>query len=87
VPQKDDEIWQYVDAKKDTFIGLSDRVWGMPELCFAEERSVAEHIRALEAEGFGVKREVAGMPTAVIGKRVVGVRWSRSWASTTRSPA
>ncbi len=68
MPHVEDEIWQYVDAKKETFIGLSDRVWGTPELCFAEERSVAEHVRALEAEGFGVRRSVAGMPTAVIGE-------------------
>jgi aminobenzoyl-glutamate utilization protein B len=62
------EIWPYVDAKKQPFVALSDRVWGMPELCFAEERSVAEHVRALEAEGFRVTRDVAGMPTAVIGE-------------------
>ncbi|MBO0708798.1 MAG: M20/M25/M40 family metallo-hydrolase, partial [Candidatus Dormibacteraeota bacterium] len=68
MPQAEDEIWQYVDAKKDTFIALSDRVWGMPELCFAEERSAAEHVQALEAQGFRVKRDVAGMPTAMIGE-------------------
>ncbi len=68
MPQADDEIWQYVDAKKDAFIRLSDRVWGMPELCFAEEQSAAEHQRALEAEGFRVTRNVAGMPTAMIGE-------------------
>ena len=63
-----EEIWDYVEAKKEPFIALSDRVWGTPELCFAEERSAAEHGRALEAEGFRVQRNVAGMPTAMIGE-------------------
>ncbi|MFZ0215058.1 MAG: M20 family metallopeptidase [Candidatus Dormiibacterota bacterium] len=66
--QGDDEIWEYVDAKKGPFIALSDRVWGTPELCYTEEQSVAEHTRVLEAEGFRVTRNVAGIPTAVIGE-------------------
>ncbi|MFZ0215057.1 MAG: M20 family metallopeptidase [Candidatus Dormiibacterota bacterium] len=68
MPSKDDEIWAYVDAKRDEFVALSDRVWGMPELNFAEERSGAEHARALEREGFRVTRNVGGLPTAVIGE-------------------
>ncbi|MGH7918529.1 MAG: M20 family metallopeptidase [Candidatus Dormibacteraceae bacterium] len=65
---RDDEIWDYVDAKKDVLIALSDRVWGTPELCYTEERSVAEHVRALEAEGFRITRNAGGIPTAVIGE-------------------
>ena len=30
-----EDIWHLVDAKKDDFIALSDRVWGMPELLSA----------------------------------------------------
>ena len=43
--QNTEEIWRLVDAKKDEFIALSDRVWGMPELCYAEDRSCAEQDR------------------------------------------
>src|ERR1700736_6650199 len=66
--QNSEEIWRLVDAKKEGFIALSDRVWGMPELCYTETRSCAEHVAALEAEGFRVTRNVAGIPTAVIGE-------------------
>src|ERR1700751_6189853 len=63
-----EEIWRLVDARKDAFEGLSDRIWGMPELQYAEKRSVAEHIKELEREGFRVTRELAGIPTAVMGE-------------------
>ena len=46
-----EQIWRLVDAKKDPFEALSDRIWGMPELQYAEHRSVAEHITELEREG------------------------------------
>jgi aminobenzoyl-glutamate utilization protein B len=38
-----EEIWRLVDAHQDDFIALSDRVWEMPELCYTEVRSCAEH--------------------------------------------
>ncbi|HYZ00864.1 MAG TPA: M20 family metallopeptidase [Candidatus Binatia bacterium] len=67
MPQSE-EIWELVDAKKAAFIALSDVIWGMPELGYTEERSVAEHVAAMEREGFRVTRGVAGIPTAVIGE-------------------
>ena len=66
--QNTEEIWRLVDAKQQPFIDLSDRVWGMPELCYGEFRSCAEHTAILEAEGFRVTRNVAGIPTAVMGE-------------------
>ena len=39
--QNSEEIWRRVDDKKDQFIAMSDRIWGMPELCFLETRSCA----------------------------------------------
>ena len=66
--QNSEEIWRRVDDKKESFIALSDRVWGMPELCYAETRSCAEHVAMLEAEGFRVTRSVADIPTAVMGE-------------------
>src|SRR5436189_1894896 len=65
---RNEEIWQLVDAKRDLMIALSDRVWGMPELCYSEHRSAAEHAAMLEREGFRVTRGAAGIPTAVIGE-------------------
>ena len=63
-----DEIWRLIDAKQQEFIALSDRVWGMPELCYGEVRSCAEHTAMLKAQGFRVTENVAGIPTAVMGE-------------------
>src|SRR4029077_16166863 len=49
--QNSEKIWRLVDARKDDYEALSDRVWGMPELCYGEYRSVAEHKAMLEQEG------------------------------------
>ena len=61
-------LWRHVDAAKDRLIALSDRVWGMPEVCYTETRSVAEHTAELKHQGFRVTENVAGIPTAVIGE-------------------
>ena len=66
--QNTEEIWRLVDAKKDPFVALSDRVWGMPEIAYTETRSSAEHAAELERQGFRITREVAGIPTAVMGE-------------------
>ena len=61
-------LWRGVDAHKERLIALSDRVWGMPEVCYTETRSVAEHVAELKHQGFRVRDNVAGIPTAVIGE-------------------
>jgi aminobenzoyl-glutamate utilization protein B len=61
-------IAECADAKAQSFIDLSDRVWGIPELRFEEHRSVEEHIAAMEAEGFRITRDIAGMPTAFMAE-------------------
>ena len=66
--QNTEEIWRLVDTKKEDFEALSDRVWGMPELCYGEFRSCAEHTAMLEQHGFRVTQNVAGIPTAVMGE-------------------
>jgi aminobenzoyl-glutamate utilization protein B len=61
-------IWSRVDAKREAFIGLSDRIFDMPEIAYTEVRSCAEHTAMLRAEGFRVTERVAGIPTAVMGE-------------------
>jgi aminobenzoyl-glutamate utilization protein B len=63
-----EEIWRLIDAHQDDFIVLSDRVWDIPELCYTEFRSCAEHTSLLQAKGFRVTNGVAGIPTAVMGE-------------------
>ncbi len=62
------DLWRLVDASKDRLIALSDRVWGMPEVCYTEARSSAEHAAELRHQGFRVTENVAGIPTAVMGE-------------------
>ncbi|MGE0765051.1 MAG: M20 family metallopeptidase [Hyphomicrobiaceae bacterium] len=63
-----DRIWTLVDAKREPFQGLSDRVWATPEIAYTEHKSVAEHVAMLKAEGFHVTENLAGIPTAVMGE-------------------
>ncbi|RDJ25444.1 amidohydrolase [Bosea caraganae] len=62
------DLWRHVDASKERFIALSERVWGMPEVCYTEARSVAEHVAELRHQGFRITENVAEIPTAVIGE-------------------
>ena len=66
--QNTEQIWQLVDGKQESFIGLSDRIWSMPELNFQEARSAAEHASMLHEHGFRVTEGLAGIPTAVMGE-------------------
>ena len=63
-----EQIWDLVDAKRERFLALSDRVWGMPELAYSEFRSVAEHTAMLKEQGFQVTENYCGIPTAVMGE-------------------
>jgi aminobenzoyl-glutamate utilization protein B len=66
--QNSEVVWDLVDAKRETFEALSDRVFDMPEIAYNEYRSVAEHTAMLEAQGFRVTTDLAGIPTAVMGE-------------------
>ncbi len=61
-------VWTLAEAKSAAFADLSDRVWDMPELNYAEARSSAAHGEMLEREGFRLTRGLAGLPTAVMGE-------------------
>jgi aminobenzoyl-glutamate utilization protein B len=66
--QNTEKIWQLVDARKDAYEALSDRVWDIPEICYTEYKSVAEHRAMLEEEGFRITENLAGIPTAIMGE-------------------
>lgn len=63
-----DRVWDFVDARRDDYIGLADRVFDQPEIAYTEFRSVAEHRKMLEQEGFRITEGVAGIPTAIVGE-------------------
>ncbi len=66
--QNSERIWQLVDVRKDQYEALSDRIWDQPEIAYNEYAAVAEHTAMLEAEGFRITRDLAGIPTAVMGE-------------------
>ncbi|MEM7425263.1 MAG: amidohydrolase [Pseudomonadota bacterium] len=66
--QNSDTIWDNVEQHRDAFIGLADRVFDIPETLYNEYRSVAEHRSMLEAQGFRITQNAAGIPTAVLGE-------------------
>ena len=63
-----ERIWQLVDSHQQEFIELSDRIWDHPEIAYNEYKSTGEHAAMLEQQGFRVTRDVAGIPTAVMGE-------------------
>ena len=66
--QNSDVIWSNVDRHKSDLIGLSDRVFDMPETLYNEYRSVAEHKAMLAEKGFRITENAAGIPTAIVGE-------------------
>lgn len=66
--EKASTIWSLVDAKKDAYTDLADRVWDTPETAYTEYSSVAVHTDMLRKEGFRVAEDVSGIPTAVMGE-------------------
>lgn len=66
--QNSDVIWERVDHHTSDLIGLSDRVFDIPETLYNEYKSVAEHTAMLKEKGFRITENAAGMPTAVLGE-------------------
>lgn len=66
--QNTDKVWTLVEAKRQEFLDLADRIWEKPEIAYDEYESTAEHTAMLEQQGFRITREVAGIPTAVMGE-------------------
>ena len=62
------DIWRGIDVIKPRFIDLADRVWAMPEVCYTEARSAAEHLAELRHQGFRITENVADIPTALVGE-------------------
>ena len=66
------EISQRIEAKRDTFITASDKIWAYAETRFQEFQSAELLCQTLEHEGFTVERGVGGIETAFIGSFGLG---------------
>ncbi len=62
------QIFDTIEKKKEIFTELANRVWETPETCYMETLSAAAHREMLEAQGFAITDNVAGIPTALIGE-------------------
>jgi aminobenzoyl-glutamate utilization protein B len=76
-PSKDAVIKSISNHEKD-LIRISDEIWSNAETALRETKSAKVLADYAEAQGFQVKRQVAGMPTAFIaeygsGKPVIGI--------------
>jgi aminobenzoyl-glutamate utilization protein B len=76
-PNKEAVI-QSVNKHQQELIAISDKIWTYAETALKETKSSKELADYAEAQGFAVKRGVAGMPTAFIaefgsGKPIVGI--------------
>ena len=61
------DIQSWIESKRDTFIKLSDAVWGFAEINYQEKQSAQTLVEALEKMGFTVERGLADIPTAFVG--------------------
>jgi aminobenzoyl-glutamate utilization protein B len=66
--QNTDRIWDIAERHREAFIGLADRVFDTPEVAYTETESCAAHAAMLEAMGARITRDLAGIPTAVMGE-------------------
>ncbi|RHW36746.1 amidohydrolase [Lysinibacillus yapensis] len=64
---KEFNVSEVINAKKEMFTSLSDKIWEHPELHFKEKYAVSLMEEALSAEGFQVQKNVANLETAIMG--------------------
>ncbi len=62
-----ERISEIIDAKKDTFIHASDKIWEYAETRFEEFNSQKQLCGILKQEGFTLSEKAAGIETAFIG--------------------
>jgi len=62
------DFLKIIDEKADFLGDLSDYIWEHPELSFEEFACTEKYIEVLEAEGFTVEKNLAGISTAFSGR-------------------
>jgi aminobenzoyl-glutamate utilization protein B len=63
-----DIITRLIDAKRDRFIDVADRIWDLAETRWGEQQSMATQIDAIGNEGFRIEAGIAGIPTAFVAE-------------------
>ncbi|MGN0978698.1 MAG: M20 family metallopeptidase [Faecousia sp.] len=60
-------LYDCVEAKVPVLTELSDKIWEYAELSMLEYKSAAAYLEVLKAEGFAVRENLCGIPTAFSG--------------------
>ena len=63
-----DIITRLIDAKRDRFTDVADRIWDLAETRWGENQSMATQIDAIGNEGFRIEAGIAGIPTAFVAE-------------------
>ncbi len=61
-------ITRLIDAKRDRFVDVADKIWDLAETRWGEHASMATQIDAIGNEGFRVEAGIAGIPTAFVAE-------------------
>lgn len=64
-------VWDLVKVHRSKFHGLSDRIWGHPELNCQECFALGKYRHALASQGFSVTEGLADIPTAGESRSVI----------------
>ncbi|MEM3908130.1 MAG: amidohydrolase, partial [Nitrososphaerota archaeon] len=73
-----EEVWRYIEENAEGFVEIARKIWENPELGLQERFASDLQTRVLEENGFRIKRDIGGMPTAFIaeygsGRPIIGV--------------
>ncbi|WP_424989244.1 amidohydrolase [Flagellimonas sp.] len=76
--KKKNDVLKQLDAKAETYSEIAHTIWDLAEMGYLEEKSSALLQETLAAEGFSIKKGIAGIPTAFVaeygsGYPVIGI--------------
>ncbi|RDK10310.1 M20 family metallopeptidase [Cupriavidus lacunae] len=63
-----DLVGNVIEARRDAYVALADRIWDLAETRWQEFQSVEAQIELLEREGFRITRNLGGLPTAFMAE-------------------
>ncbi|MFS4448092.1 amidohydrolase [Maribacter sp. 2307UL18-2] len=66
--KKTEDVLKKLDSKSEVYGGIAQNIWELAEMGYQEEKSSALLQETLSAEGFTIKKGVAGIPTAFIAE-------------------
>src|SRR6478735_5698648 len=62
------ELCDWLDERAQRFTAISDAIWREPQVAMRETAACAVQIADLRAEGFTIRENVGGMPTAFVAE-------------------